>query len=70
MKLGFRDMGPREFGKYYEALNQELPVEKCPLDLDDEMKERYGKALEKLKNERKAHPDVPLFYPTAFELDW
>ena len=47
---------------YYTSINRGLPAEECLVELNDEKKESYNKALKELEEERKAHPDVPIFY--------
>ena len=64
------DFDGRDWATYYRCLNKELPVEKCPLELDEKGKAAYEKALAELIADRKAHPDVQISYPETFELDW
>ena len=64
------DFTGRDWATYYRCLNKEFPVEKCPLELDEEGVAAYNKALEGLIADRKAHPDVPISYPETFELEW
>ena len=66
----FDGFDSEKWAAYYTSLNEELPVEQCPLKLSDDEKEAYIEELEYLLQERKEHPDVPLFYPTTFEKEW
>ena len=57
-KSPFEGFVPEQWFKYYEALNAEIPVEKCTLELTESEKECYEKALAFLKQERKNIPGV------------
>ena len=54
----FAGFGPKQWIEYYESLNKELPVDKCQLNMTEEEKRNYVKALAFLKNERKAIPGL------------
>lgn len=64
------DFTSSQWTQYLECLNREDPVEKVPFELSDEEKKGYNKSLASLIADRKAHPGVPINYPTTVELDW
>ena len=59
----------KDWNELIDALNKELPPEKCGKDLTEEEREDYIRDLEFLKKERKENPDVPISY-WPVEKDW
>ncbi len=62
----FNEFDHDDWEAYYYALNKELSVEKCGLELNEIQKECYQQALEKLKAERKEHPNIPIMYEMRY----
>ena len=54
----FKGFGPKEWIKYYESLNAEIPVDECRLKMTENEKKCYVEDLEFLKRERKHIPGV------------
>ena len=56
MRRAFEKFGAKEWIRYYDSLNAEVPVDEVDLELTDEEKADYIKALEYLKKERESFP--------------
>lgn len=62
----FEKVTPAKEIQLTEALNKELPVEECGVELTENEKKVYNLELEWLKNERKKHPGVPISYEIKY----
>jgi hypothetical protein len=70
VKRAFDDFDGRKWNRYISALNNELSVEKCGIELTDEEKKAYNKSLAWLKKERADYPNIPIEYsPVELETD-
>lgn len=58
MSRAFENFGAKEWIRYYDNLNAEIPVDKVDLKLTEEEKACYVRDLEDLKEERKSVPEV------------
>lgn len=61
-KSSFENFSYRDWCDFYNALNQEKPVEECPVKLNDNEKLCYEVSLERIKIERAKHPGIPISY--------
>lgn len=54
----FKSFGPKEWIKYYESLNSEVPVDKVRFELSENEKKCYVEDLESLQKDRKIIPGI------------
>ena len=61
-KSSFENFSYRDWCDYYNALNEEKPVEECPFKLSENEKRCYEAELKRLKTERANNPGIPISY--------
>ena len=61
-RRSYSDWTSREWNMTTNALNEELPPEKCGVELTPEERASYLKDLEWLKKERAENPGMPISF--------